>query len=78
MIVNRVSRLLGERRKSVADLARGIDVAYSTAYALYRGSVTRIELETLDRLCRYFGVTPAEIFEYTPGEVNIDTHEEAA
>ena len=78
MIVNRVSRLLGERRESVADLARATGIAYSTAYALYRGTVTRIELETLDRLCRYFDVTPAEVFEYTPDESAADTHEEAA
>ena len=73
MIINRVSRLLGERRQSVADLARATGIAYSTAYALYRGEVKRIDFETLDRLCRYFGVSTGEIFEYVPNAEVADT-----
>lgn len=64
MIVNRVSRLMGERRESITDLAQGAGIAYGTAYALYHGSGKGIEYETLDKLCRHFGVGPGEILEY--------------
>ena len=33
---------------------------------VYRGGLTRIDLSTLDRLCRHFGVTTCEILEYVP------------
>jgi putative transcriptional regulator len=66
MIVNRVSRLLGDRRESVADLSRSAGIAYTSAYELYRGKVKRIDFVTLDRLCKHFGVTPCEILEYVP------------
>ena len=68
MIVNRVSRLLGERRQSVMDLSRDTGIAYTTAHDLYRGKVKRIDLATLDRLCKHFGVTPCELFEYVAEE----------
>ncbi|MCX6022661.1 MAG: helix-turn-helix transcriptional regulator [Chloroflexi bacterium] len=66
MIINRVSRLLGDRRESVADLSRATGISYSTAYDLYRGVVTRIDFKTLDRLCEHFEVTPGEILEFAP------------
>ncbi|MCX6020626.1 MAG: helix-turn-helix transcriptional regulator [Chloroflexi bacterium] len=52
---------MGERREGVTDLARATGIAYTTAYALYKGTVNRIEFNTLDLLCRHFGVSPAEI-----------------
>jgi putative transcriptional regulator len=73
MIVNRVSRLMGERSEGVTDLSRATGIAYSAAYALYKGTTQRIEFDTLDRLCRHFGVTAAEILEYVQGEAGEDT-----
>jgi putative transcriptional regulator len=68
MIINRVSRLMGERREGVTDLSRATGIAYSAAYALYKGTTQRIEFDTLDRLCDHFGVGPGDILEYVPGE----------
>jgi putative transcriptional regulator len=66
MIVNRLSRLLGERRESVAELARESGVSYSAAYHLWKGDTTRIDFDTLNKLCQHFGVTACEILEYVP------------
>ena len=68
MIVNRVSRLLGDRRESVADLARGAGLAYKTAHEMYNGKSRRVDFETLDKLCTYFGVGVGGILEYVPDE----------
>ena len=68
MIINRISRLMGERREGVTDLSRATGIAYSATYALYKGTVSRIELTTLDKLCKHFGVTPCEVLEYVPEE----------
>jgi putative transcriptional regulator len=72
MIVNHVSRLLGERRESVKDLQRSIDVAYATAYSLYKGDATRVDLAILNKLCVHFGVGVGQILEYVPDEPAAD------
>ena len=64
MIVNRLSRLLGDRRMSIAELQRRTGLAYTTVYRLYQGQTDRIDFETLDKLCRALEVTPNDILEY--------------
>ncbi len=66
MIVNRLSRLMGERRLSIQDVAEGTGLAYSGVHALYHAKARRLDLETLNKLCNYFGVGPGELFEWTP------------
>jgi putative transcriptional regulator len=64
VLINRFSRLCGERRVSVQDVARGTGLSYRGLHDLYHGRTTRVELDTLNRLCAFFDVTPAEIFEW--------------
>jgi putative transcriptional regulator len=64
LIINRVSRLMGERRENVRSLASATGIAYGTAYKLYKGTTKRIEFDTLDRLCQHFGVSAGDILEY--------------
>jgi putative transcriptional regulator len=68
MIVNRVSRLMGDRRENVSKLAAGADIAYTTAQRLYYDKTERIDFKTLDSLCRHFGVGVGAILEYQPDE----------
>ncbi len=64
MIENRLSRLLGERRMSVSELQRRTGLAYTTLHSLYHGRTDRIDLDTLDRICRALGVGVGDILEY--------------
>lgn len=66
MIVNHVSRILGERRLSVARFAEGAGISRNSAHRLYHEKTARIDLPTLDRVCRYLGVTVCDLFEYVP------------
>jgi putative transcriptional regulator len=66
MIVNRLSRLLGERRMSIAELQRRTGLAYVTVYNLYSGKSTRVDFETLNKICGVLGVTTSDILEYQP------------
>src|SRR5688572_2641178 len=68
VLINRLSRLLGERRMSVAELAEGTGLAYRGLLDLYHDRTTRIELETMRKLCDYLRVTPAALFEWVPPE----------
>lgn len=66
MIENRLSRILGERRMSIADLARESGVAYTSLFELYHGRAKRVDLKTLNSICKALGVQPGDILEYQP------------
>jgi putative transcriptional regulator len=66
MIDSRVSEILGRRRESITDMARGARLSYAAAHALYHGTSKMITFETLDKLCRYFDLQPGDLFMYVP------------
>jgi putative transcriptional regulator len=66
MIENRLSRILGERRMSIAELARLSGVQYTSLFELYHGRAKRVDLKTLNSICRALGVQPGDILEYAP------------
>lgn len=67
MIENRLSRILGERRMSIADLARDSGVSYTSLFELYHERAKRVDLTTLDRICKALSVQPGDILEYRDG-----------
>lgn len=68
MIVNHVSRVMGERRLSIAETARRAGLAYTVVHGLYQGKVKRVDLETLDVLCEVLDAPLSALFEYVPDE----------
>jgi putative transcriptional regulator len=67
-IRNRVSRAMGERRLKIVDVARLSGLSYQTVWDLYHGKAQRIDLGTLDKLCRALGVQVGDLFEYVTDE----------
>ncbi len=60
-------------------LTRDTGLAPSTlARLLKRGPIDRIDAQTLDALCRYFGVGVGEVLEFVPGEESTGTAETLA
>jgi len=68
MIKIQLSRLLGERKLKIADVQRDTGLARNTISGLYQETTTRIDLATLDTLCRHFGCTVGELVEYVEDE----------
>ena len=66
VLINRLSRLMGERRINIAGLVRETGLSRTTLHDLYHDKTRRIDFDTLDRLCAYFKVGPSEILEWTP------------
>jgi putative transcriptional regulator len=58
-----LSRLMGERKVRVADVALATGIHRNLITLLYREDAKRIEFAAMDKLCRYFGVTVGELFE---------------
>ena len=68
LIRNRLSRLMGERRLSIQDVARGAGLSYPVVSGLYHDRATRLDIATLDKLCTFFRVQPGDILEWVPPE----------
>jgi len=64
MIRCHLSRLMGERKVKIADVARGIGVNRNTITLLYYEKAKRIDFEVLDKLCQYFNCSVGDILEY--------------
>lgn len=68
MIVNRLSRLLGERRMSISELQRQTGLSYVTLHNLYTAKSTRVDIETLNKICQALSVQTGDILEYQESE----------
>lgn len=66
VIVNRLSRLMGERRLSIQELSRQSGVSYSSVFALYHDQANRFDRPTLDRLCTALSCGVGDILEFVP------------
>ena len=51
MVICKLPILLAERKMRVADLIRGTGINKTTLHKLYNGELTRIDLDTIDRIC---------------------------
>ncbi len=57
-----IGELARHQGLTIKALAERAGVAYNTAHALYTGRATRIDLDTLDRICTALRVEPGEVF----------------
>lgn len=63
MIKCHLSRLMGERKLKISDVARDTELHRNTVTLLYQETATRVDLEAIEKLCRYFNVPVGELFE---------------
>lgn len=64
MIKCHLSRLMGERRLKVVDVAREIGVHRNSITLLYNDTANRVELSTVNALCKFFECEVGELFEF--------------
>lgn len=63
MISCHLSRKMGEHKMKIADVARKTGLNRSTITALYNESATRVDLETIEKLCKLFNCEVGELLE---------------
>jgi putative transcriptional regulator len=61
-----LSRLMGERKLKISDVARATGLYRGTITLLYDETAAKVDLETIDKLCAYLGVPVGELLEYRP------------
>ncbi len=68
MIKCKLPLLLAEKRLKVADVVRETGISKTTLHKIYNEQSTRIEFETIDKLCAFLEVTVDELFEHIPND----------
>jgi putative transcriptional regulator len=63
MIRCHLSRLLGERKLKISDVARDTGINRGTLTRLYHETAERVDFEVLDQLCEYLQVDLPELLE---------------
>lgn len=65
MIRCHLSRLMGERKLKIVDVARETGINRGTITRLYQESALRVDFEVLDKLCDLFECEVGELLETT-------------
>lgn len=68
MIKCHLSKLMGEKKVKIVDVARDTGVNRGTITRLYHETASRVELEVIDALCRYLECEVGELFELVDSE----------
>jgi len=63
MIKCHLSRLLGEKKLKISDVARDTRINRGTITRLYQETAVRVDFEVLEKLCRYLGCEISELLE---------------
>ncbi|QLG89563.1 helix-turn-helix transcriptional regulator [Chitinibacter bivalviorum] len=69
MVKCHLSKIMGERRIKISDLARDTGINRGTLTRLYHETAERIELEVIDALCTYFSCSISDLLEHVPEAV---------
>jgi putative transcriptional regulator len=58
-----LSRLMGERKLKISDVARDTGLHRNTVTLLYQETATRVDLDAIEALCRYFEIEVGDLLE---------------
>lgn len=64
MIRCHLSRVMGEHKMRVSDVAEKTGLHRNTIDLLYKETAQRVDFEVMDRLCRLFECDVGELFEF--------------
>jgi len=65
-IKSNLSRILGERRIKMLELADNAGIAKTTVLSLYHEKAKGITFEVLEKVCAALNCQPGDLFEYVP------------
>lgn len=63
MLKCNLSAILGEQKLKVAEVARDTGINKNTLHRLYNETATRVELEVIEKLCKFLDVRIENLFE---------------
>lgn len=63
MVKCHLSRLMGDNKLKIVDVARETGINRGTVTRLYHETASRVELEVIESLCCYFNCDIGDLFE---------------
>ncbi len=63
MIKCHLSKILGERRLTIADVARDTNINRGTITRIFHETASRIDLDVMNTLCQYLDCEVGELYE---------------
>ena len=72
MIKCHLSKLMGERKLKVIDVARETGIHRGTITRLYQETAARVELDVVDSLCDFFDCDVGDLFEHRKTDKSSD------
>lgn len=70
-IIFRLDRVMADRKISLNELAKRIQLTNSNLSILKTGKARAIRISTLEALCRELNCQPGDLLEYQPDEKNM-------
>ncbi|EUJ24363.1 Cro/CI family transcriptional regulator [Listeria floridensis FSL S10-1187] len=70
MLRNRLAVLLAERNLKITRVSKDTGISRSTLTAISQNDSKMIQMDTIDGLCQYLGVTPSDFFDYAPIKIS--------
>jgi len=70
MIKCHLSKIMGEKKLKISDVASATEINRGTLTRLYKETATRIDIDVIDRLCVFFECDVADLFEYKSNNDN--------
>lgn len=68
MVSIHLSRLLGERKMTQAELSRKTGIRPATIHEMYHEIIERINMDHIDLICEALDCTIPELLEYVPNK----------
>lgn len=75
MIKTNLAVLMAERGLKISDVYQDTGISKTTLMAISENSGKGIQYETIDKLCNYFNVTPADFFIYYPFRIFVNWYD---
>jgi putative transcriptional regulator len=69
-IKSNLSRILGEKRIKMSELAEKAGVAKNTVLQLYHERAKGVTFEVLNKICTTLNCTPGDLLEFVPDDEN--------
>jgi putative transcriptional regulator len=67
-IIFRLDRVMADRKISLGELAKRIELTDSNLSILKTGKARAVRIETLNAICRELNCQPGDLLEYQPDE----------
>lgn len=68
-IVSRLDRVMADRKMSVGELSKLIDLSPVNVSRIRTGKSKAVRFSTLNKLCEVLNCQPGDLFEYYPDEI---------